>query len=94
MEMKSIKKMWEVIAADFFKNHNIRYSAQHCENRWRVLERNYKKYIENNSKTGRGRKFFEFSKELDEIFMHKKNVHPDILLTSSGKILHNTFLDY
>lgn len=86
MKMKSLKKMWEVIAAYIQEKYNIKYNAQHCENRWRVLERNYKKYIENNSKTGRGRRYFEFSKEMDDIFKMKRNIHPEILLSSTGNI--------
>lgn len=84
MEMKSLKKMWEVIAAHIQAKYHLKYSPQHCENRWRVLERNYKKYIENNSKTGRGRKYFEFANEMDEIFKTKRNIHPEILLSSTG----------
>lgn len=44
------------------------------------METNYKKYIENKNSTGREKKYFEvFSKEMDKLFAHKKNVHPEIL---------------
>lgn len=53
-----------------------------CENKFKVLERNYKKNKDNNNKTGRGRRVFEFENEMDEIFERKKNVNPTLLLSS------------
>lgn len=47
----------------------------HCENHWRVLERAYKKHIDNQNKTGRGKKYFEFVEEMDEILKGKKRLH-------------------
>ncbi|KAL1498421.1 hypothetical protein ABEB36_009227 [Hypothenemus hampei] len=52
-------------------------------NRWRVVERGYKKFIDNKNKTGRGKKFFEYEQEMDEMFSWKKNVNPVILLEAS-----------
>ena len=71
MEIKNLKKMWEVIATDINKSHNFNVSAAHCENRWRVVERSYKKFIDNNKQTGRGRKVFEYETVLNEIFTQK-----------------------
>ena len=52
-------------------------------NRWRVVERNYKKFVDNNNQTGRGRKFFEYTEEMEKICGKKKNLHPELLLDSS-----------
>ncbi|KAF2880861.1 hypothetical protein ILUMI_25316 [Ignelater luminosus] len=57
-------------------------TTANCENRWRVVDSNYKKYINNNGKTGRGRKNFEFLSEIKEIFGQKKNIDPDTVLSS------------
>ncbi|KAL1489602.1 hypothetical protein ABEB36_013551 [Hypothenemus hampei] len=89
IDIKNLKKMWEVIARYILEKHNLQYTPANCENRWRVLERNYKKYIENNSQTGRGRKYFEFAEQMDTIFNKKRNVNPEILLTSSSAILND-----
>lgn len=51
-------------------------------NRWRVIDRNYKKFVDNKKKTGRGKKMFEYVTEMEEIFGKKKSVHPDIVLFS------------
>lgn len=68
----------------------------HCENQWKVLEINYKRYIDNKTKTGRRRKCFEFVhehvhfKQIVNVFEKKKNVNPELLLESKtidGNIL-------
>ena len=41
----------------------------------------YKKYIDNNSKTGRGRKEFEYAEEMHKI-LGKKNIAPTLVLAS------------
>nr|CAI5837042.1 unnamed protein product [Callosobruchus analis] len=59
----------------------VLYGAQvapsNCENRWRVLERNYKRFIDNQNQTGGGRMFFEFSKEMESLLgkKYKTNNH-------------------
>lgn len=67
--------MWELIAEEFRVTHGIRCTPSNCENRWRVLERNFKKYIDNSNKTGRGRKDFEYADEMNEV-LGKKKCHP------------------
>lgn len=54
------------------------------------MERNYKKIVDNNAKTGRGRKIFEFEAQFNEIYSNKVNIRPEILLTSSSEIIPNT----
>ncbi|CAH1115790.1 unnamed protein product [Psylliodes chrysocephalus] len=51
-------------------------------NRWRVVERNYKKYIDNQNSTARGRKYFEYVEEMKNIFGGKRSVHPEIILSN------------
>lgn len=51
-EVKSIKIMWVKIAEELRKL-NINVTANNCMNRWRVIERNYKKYVDDQNKTGR-----------------------------------------
>ncbi|XP_072380299.1 uncharacterized protein [Diabrotica undecimpunctata] len=87
-QMKSMKVMWAKIAEQLNDLHNVNLNACHCENRWRVIERNYKKYIDESKKTGRGRKTFEYSDELDEIFGQKRNVNPELLLSNETVAHH------
>lgn len=82
-QIKTLKKLWEILAKELNKILKTNMSPGHCENRWRVLERAYKKYIDNINKTGQGRKYFEYSEDMDEIFKGKKNVKPSILLSST-----------
>lgn len=81
-KIKNLKQMWSIISEEMSLINKMKITPNNCENRWRVLERNYKKYIENKNGTGRGKKYFEFSEEMDQLFKHKKNVHPEILLSS------------
>lgn len=82
MKIRSLKQMWAIISEEMSQTYKMKINPNNCENRWHVLERNYKKYVENKNSTGRGKKYFEFSEEMDQIFAHKKNVHPEILLSS------------
>lgn len=82
LQVRTMKRLWELIAGQLNSTFNINISSSNCENKWRVLERGYKKYCDNKTQTGRGRKCFEFAEEMDKIFQKKRNVHPEILLSS------------
>lgn len=82
MAIKNYKVMWEKIAHEMSNKLGNKILAKNCENRWKVLERNYKKYVENKNSTGRGRKIFEFSQEMDDIYEKKKNIHPILVLST------------
>lgn len=66
--IKNMKRLWELIA----EKMNGPVTPAQCENKWRILERAYKKYIDNQKSTGRARKFFEYAEEMDLIFKGKK----------------------
>ncbi|KAL1489640.1 hypothetical protein ABEB36_013584 [Hypothenemus hampei] len=53
LEIRNLKKLFEIISLELHKIHNIDVSPSNVENRWRVLERNYKKFVDNNKKTGK-----------------------------------------
>ncbi|KAL1488729.1 hypothetical protein ABEB36_014528 [Hypothenemus hampei] len=82
LEMKNLKSMWTKIANEISTTLQVNITTKQCHNRWKVLDRNYKKWVENKNATGRGRKCFEFSNEMDEVYGKKKNVHPTLLLES------------
>lgn len=52
LQMRSLKALWEKIAEELRKL-NVHVTPNNCLNRWRVLDRNYKKFIDNNNKTGK-----------------------------------------
>ncbi|KAL1489202.1 hypothetical protein ABEB36_014135 [Hypothenemus hampei] len=80
LKMKNFKSMWSQIAIEISTLLGTNITAKHCENRWKVLDRNYKKWLDNQSATGRGRKIFEFADEMNSVYGKKKNVHPTLLL--------------
>lgn len=80
MKIKNFKAMWEFISKDLSDTLNQSYSPTICENKWKVLERNYKKYVDNKTSTGRGRKYFEYAEEMERVLGKKKNCNPELLL--------------
>lgn len=80
MKMKNFKAMWSQISVEISNQLGVKITSNNCENRWKVLERNYKKWIDNQNSTGRGRKMFEFAEDMDLVLGKKKNLHPTILL--------------
>lgn len=83
-QIKNLKKLWEILAQELNKLLKTNLSPSNVENRWRVLERAYKRHIDNQNKTGQGKKYFEYMEEMDLIFRGKKNVNPVILLSSES----------
>ncbi|CAH2015971.1 unnamed protein product [Acanthoscelides obtectus] len=39
----------------------------------------FKKYVDNNNKTGRGRREFEYAEAMEDILDKKRNIHPVVL---------------
>ncbi|KAF5274609.1 hypothetical protein FQA39_LY07221 [Lamprigera yunnana] len=85
MKTKNFKATWDVIGKELSNLLNTEISPKNCENRWKVLDRNYKKWIDNKNSTGRGRKLFEFSKEMDDIYGKKRSINP---IPSLGNEIH------
>ncbi|XP_044766293.1 uncharacterized protein LOC123322411 [Coccinella septempunctata] len=84
-EVKSMKKLWELVGQEMSNHFKITISGSKCENRFKVLERCYKKVVDNNNATGRGRsRPFEFENEMDDIFHKKRNMRPIVLLSSES----------
>ncbi|CAH2014661.1 unnamed protein product [Acanthoscelides obtectus] len=79
LEIKNLKILWERIADELGKN-KVNVTPKNCLNRLKVLQRNYKKFIDNQNQTGRGHIHVAYAQEMDEIFDKKKNVHPELLL--------------
>ncbi|KAJ8956585.1 hypothetical protein NQ314_006671 [Rhamnusium bicolor] len=82
LKIKNLKRMCEIIAEELQVTTKQKITVANCENRWKHLERSYKKYVDNNKKTGRGRRDFEYANELNDILGPKRNINPVILLSS------------
>ncbi|KAH1013532.1 hypothetical protein HUJ04_002516 [Dendroctonus ponderosae] len=85
LEIRNLKKMWEVMSKEFQTCHGIAVTASNCQNRWRVLERNYKKYINSKQQTGTGQKFFEFAEQMGNIVGKENDINPTVLLTAASR---------
>ncbi|CAG9857380.1 unnamed protein product [Phyllotreta striolata] len=82
-QMKSLKHMFLKIAEEMRKTTGSNVAAGNCENRWKVLERNYKKFLDNSNQTGRGRKTFEYASHMNDILGKKRNISPLKLLCAN-----------
>lgn len=75
IKIRSLREMFEMISFEMQK-YGFYFSAQKCENKWRVLERKYKNLVfrERLKKPGRMRHYghWEHRRALDEIFNEKK----------------------
>lgn len=56
----------------------ITVTPKNIENRWKVFDHNYKKYMDNKNATTRGRKKFEFVSQREEACGKKKNITPEV----------------
>lgn len=75
-EIKTKKKMWEMLSLHLTRMTKVNITATHCENRWRVVDRNYKKYILNEKNTGSGREHFEYKTEMEALTGKKRSLRP------------------
>lgn len=64
--------MWDIISKSLAQEFKLKFTAAHCENRWRVLERNYRKIIVQ-QRNGRPNRTFEFFDDLNLIFRKHKD---------------------
>lgn len=84
IKVKTVKQMWQSIGEKLQQELGMIVTPNNCENRWKVLDRNYKKYVDNKISTGRGKKYFEYYEDMERIYGRKKSICPDILLTSQS----------
>lgn len=84
IKIRNLKKMFEIIARELELKLKVKVTPSNCENKWKVLERAYKKYVDNNTATGRARRDFEYAEEMSEILGKKRNIKPSLLLSSES----------
>nr|CAI5854409.1 unnamed protein product [Callosobruchus analis] len=72
-----MKTLWETTAEKKNASFGCNFTFSQVENRWQVLKRNYKKMVDNNNKTGRGRRSFTFEKETAK-FLDRREISTQI----------------
>lgn len=88
LQVKNQKQFWKLLVQKL-KPKGLDVMAENCHNRWRVVERNYKKFIDNQNVTGRGRRYFEYCDDMNKIFGNKKNINPVLVLSNEVHTLDN-----
>lgn len=85
-KIRSFKILYEIIANILNAEFGLKLSGPQVNNKFQTLVRSYKSVVDNNKKTGRSRKSFEFEEQMEEIFQKSKRINPDILLTETEVI--------
>lgn len=85
-KIRSFKVLYEMIANTLNIEFGLKLTGAQVNNKFQCLVRSYKAIVDNNKKTGRGRKFFEFEEEMEQIFHKSKRINPEILLSESEEI--------
>jgi len=84
--IRSYKILYEIIAEILNTEFQLKLTGSQVNNKFQTLIRSYKAVVDNNKKTGRGRKHFEFDEQMDNIFQKSKRINPEILLTETEVI--------
>ncbi|KAF0739308.1 Myeloid differentiation primary response protein MyD88 [Aphis craccivora] len=87
--IRSYKILYEMIAEILNTEFQLKLTGSQVNNKFQTLIRSYKAVVDNNKKTGRGRKYFEFEEQMDNIFHKSKRINPEILLTET-EVIRNT----
>lgn len=83
VKIRSFKILYEIISNILNSEFGLKLTGAQVNNKFQTLVRAYKAVVDNNKKTGRGRKCFEFEEQMERIFQKSKRVNPDILLTET-----------
>ncbi|CAG9856063.1 unnamed protein product [Phyllotreta striolata] len=71
-DVRTMKEMWEIMSREMSALYQIHFTPAKCENRYKVLERNYKKIVKTLDKGEQPKKMFPFFAEFQAISRHKK----------------------
>ncbi|XP_066591103.1 putative leucine-rich repeat-containing protein DDB_G0290503 [Prorops nasuta] len=85
-QIKTLKHLWKLISKEM-NYHGYQLSPLQVENKYKSLERSYKKMIQHNKKTGNCRTSCPFENELHDILGKKHKIVPLAVMGSKGLIL-------
>ena len=72
------RNIWEEIAA-VLKDYGFNMTGKQVEGRWKTITASYRRVVDNNNTTGRGRRTCAFFEELSEVYGYRPNVRPRVL---------------
>ncbi|XP_072396478.1 uncharacterized protein [Diabrotica undecimpunctata] len=78
-DIKTMKEMWDVIANDMSNQFEKPVTGSKCKNKFKVLERGYKKMINDNEIGKRRKKNFPYAKEFKDIQPRKYEFVPGLV---------------
>lgn len=86
----SVKKyVWIKIAKILQDKFGFSVTWQHCDTKWKGLLKMYKDIKEHNSKSGKGRKRWEYFEVMNKILHNKPEITPVVTCSSSKGLIIN-----
>lgn len=76
------KSLWEKISKEL-STFGVTASSTQCSNKWKAMKREYKKTVDDNSRTGAEKKTCPFYKEFNELYGNKSETRPSYVMSSS-----------
>lgn len=81
------KELWAAMSSEMSK-HGYKFSPEQINGRWKTLLRAYKAIKDNDTKSGAGKKNFDYMKELDEIFGKDPAITPVVTASSTSAVVN------
>ncbi|KAG9484881.1 hypothetical protein GDO78_008144 [Eleutherodactylus coqui] len=76
------KDVWHTIS-ERLQEHGYNVTGEQCNNKWKLLMKQYKNVVDNNAKSGRSRISCRYYDELEEALGRSKEINPQITLNNS-----------
>lgn len=76
------KSLWEKISKEL-STFGVTASSTQCSNKWKAMKREYKKTVDDNSRTGAEKKTCPFYEEFNELYGNKSETRPSYVMSSS-----------
>lgn len=70
-KIKTRKALFQLISRTFKEKYKLNVSPTHCENRMKVLDRSYTKFLKDRNDSSKKKRYFEYLKEMEEISRSK-----------------------
>ncbi|XP_062608041.1 uncharacterized protein LOC134269868 [Saccostrea cucullata] len=75
------KSLWDTISHEL-SDLGIAATATQCSNKWKAMKREYKKTVDNNSRTGAEKKTCPFHDDFGELYGNKSGTRPQYVMAS------------
>lgn len=87
--IRNKKTMWELLADELNKKYSGLLTPLQVQNKWKSLERAYKRTLIKNKQSGEAATHCDFERELEEVLGKEHSIKPIVLYSAGKKISRN-----